>query len=252
MEAFYKRWYAPNNAILVLAGDITVDEARELAERYYGPIPANPDLPERVRHAPQPMRTDATITMRDPQVERPSWVRSTPMPENMLRIEPESYALTVLQNLMTDGASSRLRKSLVLDNRIANSIAIYASARFNAGAVTLLGEPTDDHTVEDLEAAIDAEIAKLLEEGVAEAEVKAAQERLLASAIFARDGLSGPARTVGSNLVNNYTIEDLENWAIRIAAVTPELVNKVAKQVFNQQRTVTGILLPIEEVEPVQ
>ncbi|MBV6632258.1 MAG: insulinase family protein [Alphaproteobacteria bacterium] len=247
VERFYEQWYAPNNAILVLAGDVTVDEARKLAERYYGAIPASDQVPERTRHAPQPMQADALITMRDPQVERPSWVRSTLMPENMLRTEPEAYALTVLGSIMSDGTTSRLRKPLVFDQKVALSIGMFSRSRFNSGYVTLYGEPTEAHTLEELEAAVDVEIARLLEDGVTAEEVEAAQERLLASAIFARDGLNRPARTVGNTLVSGYTIEDLESWAVRISEVTPELVNEVAAQVFNQQKSVTGFLLPDDD-----
>ncbi|MEM6903295.1 MAG: pitrilysin family protein [Pseudomonadota bacterium] len=244
---FYRRWYAPNNAVLVLVGDVNMATARALAERYYGPIPANDNLPERTRHAPQPMRADTVITMSDPQVERPSWSRSTLLPDNMLRVEPEAYALTVLGNIMNDGTASRLRRPLVLEQRIALSVGMYSVSHFNAGVLTLYGDPTDSHTLEQLEAAVDLEIERLLEEGVTEQEVIEAQERLLASAIFARDGLNRPARTVGNMLVSGYTIEDLESWALRIAEVTPELVNEVARQVFRQQKSVSSYLLPIDD-----
>ena len=245
VENFYRRWYAPNNAVLIVSGDITLDELRPLAEKYYGPVKPSEDIPERIRPMPHPIKATGEITLRDPQVDRPSYVRSFLAPENTLRTEPEAYALSVLTNIMSSGSTSRLYEALVVKERIANSVGMaQGSGRISASEISLYGDPVEGKSVDDLSTALDAEIKRLLDGGVTDDEVAAAKERLLAQAIYARDSVSGPANIFGRSLMEDYTLEDVEAWPQRIAAVTTEMVNAVARDVFDEEEVVTGILMP--------
>ena len=245
VEQYYHRWYAPNNAVLVVSGDITADELRPLAEKYYGPLKPNPDLPVRLRPAPQPMLSSSRIVLHDPQIEKPSFSRSVPAPADTLGTEPEAYALAILMDIMGSGDASRLSQALVIDQRIANSVGIHDTGSLvSAGAVTIWGEPSEGHGVDALEVAVDQEISLLLQHGVSDDEVRRSKERLLAGAIFARDSINVPARLFGSSWAMNQTLDDVESWPARIAAVDTALVNRVAHEVFEGKRAVTGVLLP--------
>jgi zinc protease len=99
----------------------------------------------------------------------------------------------------------------------------------------------------EVEAAIDGEIAKLLADGVTQAEVDAAQKRLLAGAVFARDSLRRGASAIGTALTSGQTIDDVENWPEHIKAVTPSQVLAEARKLFKIERSVTGMLLPAKK-----
>ncbi|MEO0394265.1 MAG: pitrilysin family protein [Pseudomonadota bacterium] len=245
VEAFYQQWYAPNNAVLIVSGDITASELRPLAEKYYGALAPSDTLPERVRPSPHPMTSSATVTLRDAQVERPAYLRSFPTPKNTWRVAPEAYALSVLQNIIAADTTSLLYRELVIEQRVANEVSLYqGSGRRSADAMTFFGRPADGRTIDELSDAFDALIAELLETGVTDEQVRIAKERILAQAIYARDSVSGPARVFGASLMLDYGIDDIELWPQRIAAVTTEMVNAVAQDVFDETRLVEGILLP--------
>ena len=245
VEAFYRQWYAPNNAVLVVSGDITADELRPLAERYYGVIEPNEDLPENIRPRPHPLRSSAVITLHDPQVERPTYVRSFLLPENTLRTEPEAYALSVLNTVLSADNNARVYQELVVKRRLADQAGIYTSSgRNSASSMVFYAEPAEGHTVEEVSDAFDALVAEVVAKGVTEEEVRVAKERTLAQAIYARDSVSGPAQVFGLNLITGYSIEDIEEWPQRIAAVTKDMVDAVARDVFDETRVVEGILLP--------
>ena len=253
VEDFYREWYAPNNAVLVVSGDITIDELRPLAEKYYGTIAANPDLPDRMRPQPHPLRSSATVTLHDPQVERPAFTRSFLLPENTLRTDPEAYALSVLKDVIAADSTSPLYRELVIEQRLADDVDLFTSSGLtSASAMTFYGQPTEEHTIEELSDAFDQLIAGILEDGITEEQVRIAKERILAQAVFARDSVSGPARIFGASLVLGYSVEDIEEWPQRIAAVTADLVNQVARDVFDEEREIKGILLPPVETATIQ
>jgi len=248
---FYDRWYAPNNAILVVAGDITAKELKPLAEKYYGTIPANPDLNGRVRAQEPPHYAGRRIEMSDPRVRQVSFYRSYLAPsfiQAKAKGETERvHALEVLAEIIGSGPTSRLSKALVFEGRLAVSAgASYAPDRRGPAKFTVWGSPLRGVSVDDMEKALFAEIDKLLKGGVAEQEVAEAQKRLIAEAVFARDGFSTGAQVLGAALAIGKSIEDVESWPDQIAKVTVEQVNAAAKAVFNQKNSVTAVLLPEE------
>jgi zinc protease len=133
----------------------------------------------------------------------------------------------------------------VLDRAVAVGASAYydsgtrENSRFAFGAV-----PRDNTSLEVLEAALDAEIAVLLRDGVSRDEVERAQRRLQSAAIYARDSLQTGARAFGAALAVGRSVADVEEWPARIGAVTPEQVNVAARAVLKPERSVTGTLLP--------
>jgi len=246
MMAFYRTWYAPNNAVLVLSGDVTAAEVKPLVEKYYGKIPAR-TLPKRPKWTEPPQTADRRVTLKHKQVQQPSWSRRMLAPSYSTGPQEDTYALQVLAEILGGGSTSRLYKSLAVEQRKAASAGAWydADAR-GPGTFGFYGAPRVGSSVEDIETLIDAEIAKLLEDGVTESEVKQAIQRLQDAAIFARDSISAPSRVLGNALVSGRTVEDVEAWPDRIGAVTVDAVNKAARSLLTGKGSVISILLPEE------
>lgn len=244
-RAFYKHHYAPNNAILIVAGDVTVDEVRPLAEKYYGVIPANPSIRPRVRLAEPPQRAARRVTMRSDRVREPRFSRDYLAPSHSTGETAHAYGLELLSVIMGGGATSRLYRSMVIDKKIALGVDTYYDAdQFGPAVFGFALRPREGTGLDVAEAALDTEIRSLLEKGVTAEELAAAKKRMLASAIFARDSLRRGAVSIGIALTTGQTIEDVESWPDRISAVTLEQVNAAARHVLRPERSVTSQLLP--------
>jgi zinc protease len=242
--AFYRRWYAPNNAILIVAGDVSAVEVRPLAEKYYGVIPRG-EVPERRRVEEPPPRAARSVTLESPRVRQPAFSISYLAPGYNTDAEGHAYALQVLEEIMGGGPTSRLYRALVVEQSLAASAGSHYSANsLDLTSFVFSASPRVDVSVEDLEAALRTELARLLSEGVDEAEVAAAKRRLTAMAVYARDSLGTGARIFGAALTTGQSVEDVEAWPERIEAVTAARVNAAAKALLRAERSVTAYLLP--------
>jgi zinc protease len=241
--AFYKKWYSPANAILVVAGDITAAKLKPLAEKYYGRIPSGPPTP-RSRAKEPPQSAKRTVTLKDARVRQPSWGRAYLAPSLLTGETQHAYALEVLANIFGHGGTSRLYRSLVVDSKIALSAgAFYGADERGPGRFGLYASPKPGVGMDTLESKIDEELAKLFEFGVTASELARAKKRMQAQAIFARDSLSGGARALGAALAIGLKVEDVEAWPERIGAVTIEQISAAAKAVLKEGRSVTSYLL---------
>jgi zinc protease len=244
---FYRRYYAPNNAVLVVAGDVDAAEVRRLAEDTYGAVPRGPDLPPRLRPTEPEQNTRRTVTLTDARVSTPSMRKAWVVPSYTTAEPGEAEALDLLSEILGGGPRSRAYEALVVEQGIASSAgAWYRSDALDASSFQVYASPRGEATIEDVEAALDAEIARIAEEGVTEDELAAAKKRFVRSLIFARDSQSGMARIYGSTLTTGGTIEDIEEWPDRIEAVTADAVRDAARRYLDQDRSVTGYLLPAE------
>ena len=241
---FYKAWYAPNNAILVISGDITVDEVRPLAEKYYGPIPAKP-LPKRVAWAEPPLNADLRVVLEHERVRQPSWSRRFIAPSLVHGATEHADALQVLGEILSGGSTSRLYRRLVVENKAAVSAGGWYSGRSRGpGTFGFYISPTPGGDLSAAGEALNAEIDLLVEKGVRLEEVTKAIQRLQDSAIYARDSFRTPARVFGGALAIGQTVEDVESWPERIGAVTVEAVNRAIDHVLKDRKSVTSLLLP--------
>jgi zinc protease len=242
--AFYDRWYAPNNAILIVAGDITVEELRPLAEQTYGRIPAR-DVPERNRLIEPPQILERRIVLEHDRVEQPALMRSYIAPSFATAAGDEAYALEVLAELFGSGGTSRLYRSLVVDQGLAAGAgAYYRGSSLDLTTFRVHATPRPGGDLATLERAIDAEIEKLLVDGLDAAEVDRVKQRMIAESIYARDSLTTAVRVFGSALTTGSSVEEVEAWPDKIAAVTPADVQAAAKLVFNRDQSVTAHLVP--------
>ena len=245
--AFYKRWYAPNNAILVVAGAITAEQVRPLAKKYYGKIPAQPPV-VRNRAKEPPQKAAREVVLRDKRVRQPFWRRSFLAPTLQWGDKTHAYPLEVLSNILGGGASSRLYRRLVVENKTAvSSGAYYSGDDRGPGRFVFYASPRGDVTMDALEMAVEAEITDIIKNGITADEVLRAKERMVAEAVYARDSLSGGARALGAALASGLSVDDVESWPDNIAAVTAKQINEAAKALFDNNRSVTGLLLPARE-----
>lgn len=245
---FYRRWYAPNNAVLVISGDVTAEEVKPLAEATYGLVPKG-DVPTRVRPSEPPQTAPRRVSLESEQVRQPSlsieylapsYNRST---ADFAAADP--YALEVLTELFGGASSSRLYQRLVVDQGLAAGAGSwYGASDYDLSSFGLYISPRPGVEVEVAEEALRAEIANLLRDGVNQQEVADAKQRLTAAAIFARDDLSTAPRAIGQALVTGQMLDDVEAWPERIEAVTREQVEAAARAVLKDNSSVTRLLLP--------
>ncbi|MBC26435.1 MAG: peptidase M16 [Rhodospirillaceae bacterium] len=241
--AFYNKWYAPNNAILVIAGDVNVRDVLGLVKKYYGGIPSK-ELPPRVKWVEPRHQSDRRITLRHKQVRQPQLFKKFIAP-GVMQDAPKSRALEILAEIIGGGTSSRIYQSIVVEQKIAASAgAWYDGETRGPGTFSFFATPLPGKSILDVERAIEKFIADLIEKGVARKEVAVAATRLQDAAIFARDGLYGPAVILGRALAIGLSVDYVEQWPKRISSVTNDDVNRAIRVVFGRGGSVTGLLLP--------
>ena len=242
--AFYRRHYAPNNAILAVAGDVTADTVRPLAERYYGAIPAQ-SVPPRGRPQEPPQNAERTVVLRDVRASQPSWSRSFLAPSYLSGATEHAYALQILSEVLGGGATSQLYRSLVVEGKLAtNAGSYYGADSMGPSRFVVFARPRQNVEIDDLAAAVEAEIGAVRGGAVTDEDVDRAKKRLRAESVYARDSLRTGARILGAALASGRTIADVEAWPDRLGAVTAEQVRAAARIVFARERSVTAILLP--------
>ncbi|MFD1912670.1 M16 family metallopeptidase [Halodurantibacterium flavum] len=250
---FYSIYYAPNNAVLVVAGDVTPDEVRALAETHYGPIAPSDALPPRLRPQEPPQRAERRFTYADPRVSEPFIARSYLAPARRSGAQEDAAALTVLAELLGGNpATSVLGRRLQFEQEIA--LGAYAGyggvavddATFEVGLVPLPGV-----SLEEAEAAMDEVIEEFLAEGVDDAQLARVKTQIRASEIYARDNAQGLARRYGEALSVGLTVDDVRDWPAILEAVTAEDVMAAAEAVFDRTRAVTGMMVQAEGAAPL-
>jgi len=243
--AYYDKFYTPNNAILVVAGDIEAETVKALAEKTYGKVKRRAEPGDRVRPSEPTPRAARRVEMQDTRVRTPSFQRQYLVPSYNNGAEGEAEALDVLSEIVAGGSTGRMYKALVIGDKVAsNAGAWYQGGALDSTEFGFWGSPRGDKTLEEVEAATDKVIAKLLADGVTQKEVERAQNRLIRSAIFARDSQATLARIYGGSLALGSTLEEIAAWPDKIRSVGAEDVNRVARKYLKLKRSVTGYLKP--------
>ena len=242
--AFYRQYYAPNNAILVIAGDVTTATVKELAQKYYGAIPRGVVTARNWPKEP-PQLSARRVELRDERVRQPSWSRTYLAPGAFDEKKELAEPLDLLAQILGGGTTSRLYQTLVVEQKIAAS----AGSWFSGGSVGparfgLYARPVPGGELAMVEKSVDAELKKIISDGVTDAELDRAKAGMLALATYARDSVTRKARIFGRALVIGETVEAVETWPQRVEAVTREQVQEAAREVLDLRRSVTGLLLP--------
>lgn len=242
--AFYRRHYAPNNAVVVVAGDVTADEVRPLVERAYGGIPANSALKQRVRPLEPEPRAHRRVVLSDPRVKQPQLSRSYLVPSYRIANAGEAEALDVLAHILGSGSLSRLYRTLVVENDMAvNAGAWYSGTALDHARFGVYALPKPGISLETLETAVDAVIARIAADGVSESELERAKTRLIADAIYAQDSQARLARMYGAGILAGLSVESITTWPDRIRVVNAESVRNAARRWLDLRRAVTGHLI---------
>ena len=241
---FYRRFYGPNNAILVVAGDVEPAEVRKLAEETYGKVPKRNDIGPRQRPQEPPPVSPRTVSLADARVQQPSVQRYYLVPSFKTAAKGESEALEVLAHILGSGSNSRLYRTLVEEQNLAtNAGAWYQSNALDMNKFGFSGSPRPGVTLAKLEAAIDAVIAGIVDKGVTAQEIERSKTRLIADAAYAQDSQASLARWYGASLTTGSTVEDVKSWPERIRAVTATQVQDAARKWLDLRRSVTGYLV---------
>ncbi|MBI3438946.1 MAG: insulinase family protein [Proteobacteria bacterium] len=247
---FYRTWYAPNNAILVVAGDINAAELRPIVERTYGRLQPTRNLPARTWAQDPPSAGPMRVIHRDEKVRQPSFSRAYPAVSYETAHNREAYALDVAIQILGGSETSRLYRALVEDQRIAVSAGASANTDgIGGGSVSVGATPAEGVAPERLEAAIDQVIAQFLHDGPTEAELTRAKSQLAAAAIYAQDSQEALANMYGSGLVRGESMDEIVNWPDDIQTVTREQVVAAARNALVLNNSVTGWLMPPEPAQ---
>ncbi|MFD0859342.1 M16 family metallopeptidase [Roseovarius aquimarinus] len=242
-KEFYRTYYAPNDAIVVVAGDVNPEEVLALAEKHYGAIPANPDLPERVRTEEPRQMAARRLTMEDPRVPQPYVMRSYLAPERDSGAQEEAAALSILAEILGGGTTSLMAEKLQFDEQIAvQSAAWYDGMSLDETTFTLLVVPVPGVSLPEAEEAMDGVIETFMETGVDADQLERIKMQVRAAEIYARDDVNGLANRYGAALASSLTVEDVQNWPKVLQEVTAEDVMEAARNVFQPRNSVTGYL----------
>ncbi len=243
--AWYERWYAPNNATLVVAGDVDARAVLQLAEKYFGPIPPK-TLPKAKPQQEPTQRGIRRVTVKAP-AENPYLVMAYKMPK-LLDVDKDEdpYALEVLAAVLDGYDNARLPARLVRTERIANSVdAGYDGTARGPVMFMLSGEPTRDTSLEKLEAALRAEVERIAQDGVSADELKRVKTQLIAGQVYKRDSVFGQAMEIGAMEMAGYSHRHIDRIIERLGAVTPAQVQAVAQKYFSDDQLTVATLSPL-------
>jgi zinc protease len=248
-QDFYDQHYAPNNAVLIVTGDVEPEEVLALAEKHYGAIPANPDIVARARPQDPPHTAERRLFFRDARVAQPYLMRSYTAPERDSGDQEKAAALALLASVLGSGPTSFLSERLEFDAQIATFTgAFYRGVSLDDTAFDIIVVPADGVSLEEAEAAMDRALEAFIETGVDAEQLDRIKMQLRASQIYALDSATGIGNRYGRALTSGLTVADIEAWPDILQAVTGEDIVAAARAVLRPEASVTGYLMREEEV----
>ncbi len=256
-QEWYDRWYAPNNAILVIVGDVKATQVLKLAKKYYGSIESHPIVPiaERKPQTEPPQMGVKRLTVKAPaQLPYLMMGYHTPTIQDVTA-DWEPYALEMLEGVLDGNASARLNKSLVRQKQIANSVsASYVATARGPSMFYLSGTPSEGKTVVELEQALNDEIKRIIDEGVTEDELARVRAQVVAGHVYQRDSIFSQAMQIGRLEGIGLSYQSLDTMLDKLQAVTTEQVREVAKKFFKEDSLTVAVLdpQPLEQKRPTR
>ncbi|KUJ78827.1 M16 family metallopeptidase [Ruegeria profundi] len=247
--SFYQNNYAPNNAILVVTGDVKPNDVKALAEQYYGVIPANPDVSRRDRAQEPPQTAARRLTYKDPRVAQPYVQRSYLAPERDPGAQETAAALYLLSELLGGGTTSYLNEKLQFEQqKVVYAGAFYRGVSLDDTTFDLLVVPAQGVSLQEAEDAMDQAVADFIAEGVNQDDLDRIKMQLRAAQIYARDNVDGIGNRYGRALTSGLTVEDVQAWPDILQAVTGDEIIAAAREVLQLETSVTGWLMKDDEV----
>ncbi|SES64210.1 zinc protease [Nitrosomonas marina] len=254
-QTWYDRWYTPNNAVLVITGDVNPGEVKTLAQRYYGKIPARPvlSLDKRKPQTEPPQLGIKRITVKAP-AELPYLLMGYHTPVIHDPDEDwEPFALEVLESILDGHASARLNKSLVRGLQIANSVSASYTATGRGQSMFLLGgTPSPGKTAEELEQAFRTEIKQMIENKVTDEELNRVKAQVIASQVYQLDSIFAQTMQIGRLESIGLSYRDIDLILEKLQTVTADQIRMVAEKYFDDDRLTVAVLepQPLEHKEP--
>lgn len=246
---FHEKYYHPNNAVLIVSGDITAAELKPLAEKYYGALESKP-IPARSWLIEPPNIAARTVTLKHKHVKQPEFSRIYEAPSMNYGDASMAVPLFVLSHLLGGGKNSDLYQSLVVDRKLAAGVdTSYDFYTRGPSQFEIEITPETGVGLDKVEAALDASLAKFLKTGPDKAALERTKRLMKAEAVYDREGLTGISNLMGWLVMAGMKPEDLNRWPDMIEAVTAGQVQEAAKAVFKPEASVTGYLLP-EDAQP--
>ena len=243
-RAWYDTWYLPNNAYVVISGDVDHQEVFALAREHYGALAARP-LPARKAQVEPRQEGTRRLTTKGP-AELPVLIMGYKAP--ILRnptTDRDPYALEILGGILDGHDAARFNRKLVREDKLAISAGVsYDSTARGPGMIYLYGSPSEGRTVAELEAALRAEIARIQQEGVSETELKRTKAQLVASQVYKLDSVFGQAMEIGQMEAIGLSWKDVDIMIDRLQQVTAADVQAAAKKYFDDDALTIGILDP--------
>ncbi len=242
--SFYETYYSPNNAILVVSGDVTPDEVRTLADKYYGVIPANPDPPERIRTKEPPHTAERRLVFRDARVAQEYLRRSYIAPERNPGAQEKAAALTMLAEILGGGTTSFLAEKLQFDTQIATYTgAFYRGGSLDDATFDMVVVPAPGVSLQEGEDALDVALSEFMDSEIDTEQLDRIKLQLRAAQIYARDNANSVANRYGRALAVGLSVEDVQEWPALLEAVTADDIKAVAAEVIKRRGSVTGWLV---------
>jgi zinc protease len=240
---YYEQFYAPNNAILIVAGDVTPQEVKEMAERHYGPLKANPVLEPRARPQEPVHNVERRLVFEDPRVSQPYVRRSYLAPERDSEDQKTAAALMLGANLLGDGQTSFMTQKLQFEDKTAVfATAYYRGTSLDDTSFTTIVVPVPGVSLSEAEAQMDAGLEEFMETPIDQAHLARIKSQMRASRIYAKDNVQGLANSYGRALTSGLTIADILAWPDVVESITEEDIKSAMRTALNNKSSVTGWL----------
>ena len=243
LKQYHKTYYAPNNAVVVIAGDVTVKQVKRLAKQYFEPIPAQP-APKKVHTVEPEQKGERRVYLQKKSVTTPNIMMAFHVPETQ---HQDYYALEILNDILSEGDSSRLQKSLINEQQVASSIFSYQPQSIDPNLFYIYGVSAKDVSAEQLEKAIIAELNNIMKNGVTEQELQKVKNTKLVNFYRQMATINGKANTIGSYEMYFGDYKKLFSAPNEYSKVTIADVQKVAKTYLKKANRTVGILSSTED-----
>jgi zinc protease len=243
-RAWYERWYAPNNAVLVVVGDVQPEEVFALAKKYFGPLPFRA-LPERKAQVePEQLGTRRIRVKATAELPYLALGWHVPVLKEIDR-DWEPFALEVLSAVLDGNESARLPRALVKGDRIASNVDVgYDPIRRGPGVFVVDGTPSEGRSVDELEAAIKREIDRIKQDGITAEELDRVKAQVVAAHVFQRDSMFYQGMQIGTYETTGFSWKDVDRVLERLRAVTGDQVRDVARRYFVDEHMTVAVLDP--------
>jgi zinc protease len=247
VKAWYDRWYAPNNATMVIAGDVDAQQVRQMAEKYFGSLPSKklPDASVKPQNEPEQHGMRRVVVKAPAENAYVSLAFKAPTLKDIEK-DDDTYALDVLAAVLDGYDNARLNADLVRTAKIANDVdASYDNISRGPSLFTLAGTPAADVSAEQLETALRAEVTKIADEGISPEELQRVKTQLIASQIYKRDSIFGQAMEIGGLEMTGISYKNIDRMIEKVKAVTAQQVQTVAQKYFGDDQLTVATLVPL-------